>query len=355
VITKGSNNTTLCDQLFGSASASDRVPSLVPPRTPIHHSAQNRHHRTPLSPPSPAAAHPPTSASPGSTEPDVVGPGVGLAPDSVAELPGHLRPLSGAWRRSWPFPVGKRSRAILIDRGPAAGVDPAAPLQRMVRRRALLGPDALRLPAWMLFDEPSAMHISDGAAERRGDADQGQRPRSPVARGARRRGNASCAIVISSIDSRASGVGISGYVRNGGDGTGPGNGTGPASGAGPVRGAPVFGEDSADRSVLVRKEPRGGVDAPRGGCGVRWSSRHARRKSPICRDDPDKLSGYGPTSRRSARRACRGSLSRAAGGRGVPHAARGAPIRPRLGRHAPQLSATPQCARPTQDAARVRR
>jgi hypothetical protein len=48
-------------------------------------------------------------------------------------------------------------RAVLIDRGPVTDVDPAAHLQRMLCRRELLGERSIRLPTWMLFDEPAAV------------------------------------------------------------------------------------------------------------------------------------------------------------------------------------------------------
>ena len=46
------------------------------------------------------------------------------------------------------------SRPLLLDAGPPGGVDPAAHLRRMLDRIALLGADAVRIPAWRLFDDP---------------------------------------------------------------------------------------------------------------------------------------------------------------------------------------------------------
>lgn len=48
---------------------------------------------------------------------------------------------------------GGRTTPVLLDAGPAEGVDPAAHLGRMLRRRDLLGKDAVRIPAGLLFDD----------------------------------------------------------------------------------------------------------------------------------------------------------------------------------------------------------
>jgi hypothetical protein len=79
--------------------------------------------------------------------------------DALCNSPGAELELSVAVNGHWAdavFHDGGRERAIAIDPGSSNG-EPAAHLRLMLRRRTLLGDDAARVPAWLLFDGDSSL------------------------------------------------------------------------------------------------------------------------------------------------------------------------------------------------------
>lgn len=69
-------------------------------------------------------------------------------PDTAVELGVQVN----GYRADAVLTGGGHPVPILLDPGPAEDTDPAAHLRRMLRRRALLGDTAVRLPAWLLYD-----------------------------------------------------------------------------------------------------------------------------------------------------------------------------------------------------------